>query len=96
MALSSRSHPCYFFGNLHTLALQGMHIISGFVTNGILRNYLFLVDCPYGGLCETEVKSKANFWGEEHDNEVKLHLCPPGYCCQRAYCDPYDMCAENR
>ena len=31
------SHPCCFFGNLHTLSLQGMQNISGFVTKSILR-----------------------------------------------------------
>ncbi len=62
-----------------------------------LRSYLSIsTDCPYGGLCEQDVKSKANFWGEETGNEVKLHQCPPGYCCPRQFCDPYDECAPNR
>ncbi len=37
------SHSCCFFGNLHTLSLQGMQNISGFVTESILTGYRFLL-----------------------------------------------------
>ena len=35
------SHPCCFFGNLHTLSLQGMQNVSDFVTkvHCLVRDY---------------------------------------------------------
>ena len=52
--------------------------------------------CPYGGLCITDVASKANFWGHNDDGVVRMYLCPQGYCCPNATCKPFNTCAENR
>ena len=53
-------------------------------------------DCPYGAVCQTEIRSKANFWAEEHDGEVYMHICPEEYCCQAETCLPYATCADHR
>ncbi len=48
--MDDNSHPCCFFGNLHTLSLQGMQNISGFVTKSILSLWAVLCknyDGPY-------------------------------------------------
>ncbi len=57
---------------------------------------LFLTDCPYGGICDQDVKVKANFWGEEHNNDIYMHICPSGYCCPEASCDSLQTCAPHR
>ena len=52
--------------------------------------------CPYGAHCHIDVKAKANFWGESHNNEVAMYLCPEEYCCQDLVCSTYDICAPHR
>ena len=52
--------------------------------------------CPYGAECDIDVRSKANFWGNEHNNEIQMYLCPDDYCCQNLTCINYNECAPNR
>ena len=64
-------------------------------------NFTYIVNstchkCPYGALCNDNIKAKANFWGEEYDNEVDMYLCPEDYCCPDAHCTTFDKCAFNR
>ena len=52
--------------------------------------------CPYGAECDTDVRAKANFWGDVYNNEITMYLCPDDYCCQNVTCSTFDMCATNR
>ncbi len=56
----------------------------------------FIAVCPSGAICDEDVKVKANFWGEEHNNEIFMHICPDEYCCQHASCDALQSCAPHR
>lgn len=57
---------------------------------------MFLLGCPYGGVCKTDIKARPNFWGEEYAGHVKLYNCPEGYCCQEASCEPFNTCNNDR
>ncbi len=58
--------------------------------------HMTCLGCPYGAVCDREVRAKPNFWGEATNGRIKMHMCPTGYCCQQQSCSPWNTCAENR
>ena len=52
--------------------------------------------CPYGGLCEGEIRSVPSYWGYVTNNEIIFEHCLQGQCCYTEPCPGYDHCAQNR
>ncbi len=52
--------------------------------------------CPYGGHCNNDIQSKANYWGVETGDQVEFYLCPNGYCCSELLCPTYNTCSQHR
>ena len=69
-------------------------VITNFVFSPISNSTC--LECPYGALCDVDIKAKANFWGNQHGDEIYMYLCPEGYCCQDLTCYTFDVCASKR
>lgn len=52
--------------------------------------------CPYGGICEDEIRSVPNYWGYVTGNEIVMKHCIQGQCCNNDPCPGYHNCAANR
>ena len=80
----------------YTLDLSAVYVDQ---TSGLRVSQLSnasCLKCPYGAWCTNDVRAKANFWGEVHEGQVFMYLCPEGYCCQDQTCQSYDVCAPHR
>ncbi|XP_057309401.1 uncharacterized protein LOC130647532 [Hydractinia symbiolongicarpus] len=65
----------------------------------VTKNYMECKECPTGGICESIIISKGNFWGyRTHNNEIKFLACPSEYCCsyKTNKCLSYNTCNANR
>eukprot|EP00753_Platysulcus_tardus_P011909 PLAT3323.14.p1 GENE.PLAT3323.14~~PLAT3323.14.p1 ORF type:complete len:1269 (+),score=547.37 PLAT3323.14:427-3807(+) len=57
--------------------------------------------CPYGASCPggARLHAKSGFWGYESEQQVRMVLCPEGYCCLATSghpCTAYSDCTGNR
>ena len=52
--------------------------------------------CPYGGICNNGIQTKANNWGVQKNGVVTFYKCPTGYCCSESICDTYNTCSRHR
>ncbi len=52
--------------------------------------------CPFGGICEEEIRSVPGYWGYQSNGEIFLQHCIQGQCCDTDPCPGYDHCAANR
>ena len=78
-----------------TLMINGESPNSQFQGNYIYKD-IHCKECPYGGLCDFNIRALPNFWGYRHDGGIKFQVCPRGYCCSKQHCESYDTCADNR
>lgn len=65
----------------------------------VTKNYMECKECPTGGICESGIISKGNFWGfKTHINEIVFLSCPSEYCCsyKTNKCLSYNTCNANR
>ena len=55
--------------------------------------------CPAGGVCESTIRSRGNFYGYVNNNGILQFIpCPEQYCCSKegAVCTSYNTCNSNR
>ena len=79
----------------YTLMINGKSPNSEFQGNYSYKD-IYCKECPYGGLCDFNIRALPNFWGYRYDGGIKFQVCPRGYCCAKQKCESYDTCAANR
>ena len=55
--------------------------------------------CPAGGICESTIRSRGNFYGYVNNNAMLQFIpCPEHYCCSKegVECSSYNTCNSNR
>ena len=52
--------------------------------------------CPYGGICEGDIRSVPGYWGYVTNDEIIFKHCLQGHCCYTDPCPGYDHCAKYR
>ena len=52
--------------------------------------------CPYGGICDGDIRSVPSYWGYVANGEIIFEHCIQGHCCYTDPCPGYYHCAQNR